>query len=111
MKYIAQAMERMKQRNKNSETEPSVLERFLERDPNTTRAVIMALDMLLAGVDTVIIFICYNYSTTDICNFVFEDFVRYDQYIATPVQTSRRTGKTIRGTEELDARSNGSDQS
>ncbi|XP_059488352.1 cytochrome P450 12b1, mitochondrial-like [Neocloeon triangulifer] len=32
--------------------EPSALERMLGRDPNPTRAVVMALDMLAAGIDT-----------------------------------------------------------
>jgi hypothetical protein len=49
MKYITRTMEKMKEVNEDA----SVLDRFLARDPNPTRAVIMALDMLLAGVDTV----------------------------------------------------------
>jgi len=51
-KYVQQAMERLK--NRPEGTEPSALERLLKRDPNPTRAVIMALDMLMAGIDTVI---------------------------------------------------------
>jgi Cytochrome P450 len=49
---VQQAMERSK--NRPEGTEPSALERLLKRDPNPTRAVIMALDMLMAGIDTVI---------------------------------------------------------
>jgi hypothetical protein len=51
-KYVQQAIERSK--NRPEGTEPSALERLLKRDPNPTRAVIMALDMLMAGIDTVI---------------------------------------------------------
>jgi len=50
-KYVLQAIERSKLRNEN--TEPSALERLLQKDPNPTRAVIMAIDMLMAGIDTV----------------------------------------------------------
>lgn len=45
-------MEKIKKRESMSE-DASVLERFLARDSDPTRAVIMALDMLMAGVDTV----------------------------------------------------------
>ncbi|XP_059479866.1 probable cytochrome P450 301a1, mitochondrial [Neocloeon triangulifer] len=49
-KYVQQAIERSKSRPEG--TEPSALERLLARDPNPTRGVIMALDMLMAGIDT-----------------------------------------------------------
>jgi hypothetical protein len=51
MKYIKRAMDKMKEGNLSEDA--SVLERFLARDSNPTRVVIMALDMLMAGVDTV----------------------------------------------------------
>jgi hypothetical protein len=54
--YIQEAMERYKKKadgGANNQDE-SVLEKFLQRDPDPTRAIIMALDMLFAGVDTVI---------------------------------------------------------
>jgi len=50
-KYVLQAIERSKSRTE--ETEPSALERLLKRDPNPSRAVIMAIDMLMGGIDTV----------------------------------------------------------
>jgi len=45
-------MERYK-KNPSKDDEGSVLEKFLKRDPDPKRAIIMALDMLFAGVDTV----------------------------------------------------------
>jgi hypothetical protein len=53
MKYVHAAIERSKSRGQVDENELSVLERFLKRDPDPTRSVVMALDMLMAGVDTV----------------------------------------------------------
>ncbi|CAB3372378.1 Hypothetical predicted protein [Cloeon dipterum] len=50
-KYIIEAVERSKIK-KGDEGPSSVLEKFLERDPDPTRAIVMALDMLFAGVDT-----------------------------------------------------------
>ncbi|CAB3372379.1 Hypothetical predicted protein [Cloeon dipterum] len=52
LKYVNEAIERSKKIPTEDENKMSVLERFLKRDPNPTRAVIMALDMLMAGVDT-----------------------------------------------------------
>ncbi|XP_065349179.1 probable cytochrome P450 301a1, mitochondrial isoform X2 [Cloeon dipterum] len=49
-KYVLQAIEWSKSRPANQE--PSALERLVKRDPNPTRAVVMALDMLMAGIDT-----------------------------------------------------------
>jgi len=51
-------MERYKKKSESGATsnqDESVLEKFLQRDPDPTRAIIMALDMLFAGVDTVIL--------------------------------------------------------
>ena len=53
MKYINQAMERLKAMPKDSDRELTVLEKLLIRDPNPRTAVVMALDMMGAGVDTV----------------------------------------------------------
>ncbi|XP_059479868.1 probable cytochrome P450 301a1, mitochondrial [Neocloeon triangulifer] len=53
LKYVNEAIERIKKKSGDLEGDKqSVLERFLQRDPNPTRAVVMALDMLMAGVDT-----------------------------------------------------------
>lgn len=53
MKYIDKAIKNLegKQKSQNSDWEPSVLEKILEK--NRHAAVVMAIDMLFAGVDTV----------------------------------------------------------
>ncbi|KAF4531646.1 hypothetical protein B566_EDAN006577 [Ephemera danica] len=48
MKYI----QRAKHRSKNQEVEMSVLQSILKRDPNEKTATIMAMDMMLAGINT-----------------------------------------------------------
>jgi hypothetical protein len=48
---VQQAIENSKTRKEG--VEPSALEKLLQRDPNPLRAVVMALDMLMAGIDTV----------------------------------------------------------
>jgi len=53
MKYINQAMERMKAMPEDSDRELTVLEKLLIRDPDPRTAVVMAVDMMTAGVDTV----------------------------------------------------------
>jgi len=53
MKYINQAMERLKAMPEDSDRELTVLEKLLIRDPNPITAVVMALDMMIAGTDTV----------------------------------------------------------
>jgi hypothetical protein len=53
MKYINQAMERLKAMPEDSDRELTVLEKLLVTDPDTRTAVVMALDMMTAGVDTV----------------------------------------------------------
>jgi hypothetical protein len=53
MKHIKQAMERLKAMPEDSDRELTVLEKLLIRDPDTRTAVVMALDMMVAGIDTV----------------------------------------------------------
>jgi len=53
MKYINQAMERLKALPEDSDRELTVLEKLLIRDPDPRTAVVMALDMMGAGIDTV----------------------------------------------------------
>jgi len=53
MKYINQAMERMKAMPEDSDRELTVLEKLLIRDPDPRTAVVMAVDMMGAGIDTV----------------------------------------------------------
>jgi hypothetical protein len=53
LKYIKQAMERLKAMPEGSDRELTVLERLLIRDPDPKTAMVMALDMMGAGIDTV----------------------------------------------------------
>jgi hypothetical protein len=53
MKYINQAMERLKAMPVDSDRELTVLEKLLIRDPDPMTAVVMALDMMGAGIDSV----------------------------------------------------------
>lgn len=56
LKRVDEAMERLKKsENQKSDREASVLEKLLKIDRKV--AVVMAMDMLLAGVDTVSIFV------------------------------------------------------
>ena len=55
MKHINQAMERLKNMPEDSDRELTVLEKLLIRDPDPKTAVVMALDMMGAGIDTVTI--------------------------------------------------------
>jgi hypothetical protein len=53
VKYINQAMERLKTMPEDSYRELTVLEKLLVSDPDPKTAVVMALDMIMAGIDTV----------------------------------------------------------
>ena len=53
MNYINVAMERLKAMPVDSDRELTVLEKLLIRDPDPRTAVVMALDMMGAGVDTI----------------------------------------------------------
>jgi hypothetical protein len=53
MRYINQAMERLKAMPKDSDREMTLLEKLLIRDPDPRTAVVMALDMMAAGIHTV----------------------------------------------------------
>ncbi|KAF4523553.1 hypothetical protein B566_EDAN012001 [Ephemera danica] len=52
MRHIENAQRRLKEKPHQDETEMSVLEKLLLRDPNPKKAVVMALDMMMAGIDT-----------------------------------------------------------
>jgi hypothetical protein len=56
VKYINQAMDRLQATQDNTDREMTVLEKLLIKDPNPKTAVVMALDMMGAGIDTVTIF-------------------------------------------------------
>jgi hypothetical protein len=53
MKYINQATERLKTMPQDSDRELTVLEKLLISDPDPKTAMVMALDMMGAGIDTV----------------------------------------------------------
>ncbi len=55
IKYVEQAMERLKNQPKTESTDRnySVLENLLIKTEDPNKAVAMALDMMLAGIDTV----------------------------------------------------------
>lgn len=59
MKYIDAAMERLKEKKKNQgdemhESQLSLVERILEKESDPKMAYILALDLILVGIDTVI---------------------------------------------------------
>lgn len=57
MKYIDAAIERLKEKKKNNaevhESELSLVERILAKESNPKMAYILALDLILVGIDTV----------------------------------------------------------
>jgi hypothetical protein len=53
MKHITKAQMRLKEQPHHDEAEMSVLEKLLLRDPNPKKATVMAIDMMMAGIDTV----------------------------------------------------------
>jgi hypothetical protein len=55
MKQINNAMEHLKAMPEDSDRELTVLEKLLIRDPDPKTAMVMALDMIEAGADTVTI--------------------------------------------------------
>lgn len=55
MKYINQAMERLKEKGIKDESELSLIERILANEKNPKTAAIFALDLILVGIDTVFI--------------------------------------------------------
>nr|QST15057.1 CYP362A4 protein [Diaphanosoma celebensis] len=52
LKYIHKTMEKIKNRPENSEEDPTILEELLSRGLSTEDAVVMVMDMLMAGIDT-----------------------------------------------------------
>jgi hypothetical protein len=53
LKYINQATERLKAMPEDSDRELTVLEKLLIKDPDPRTAMVMAMDMMGAGIDTV----------------------------------------------------------
>lgn len=53
MKYIQSATERLKTQGPSQSGEPSLLEKVIMSEKNEKIATIMALDLILVGIDTV----------------------------------------------------------
>lgn len=53
MKYIDSAMERLKTKQKANDDDLSLLERILVNEPDPKTAYVLALDLILVGIDTV----------------------------------------------------------
>lgn len=54
MKYIDAAMERLKNKKSVSESDLSLVERILAKESDPKIAYVLALDLILVGIDTVI---------------------------------------------------------
>jgi hypothetical protein len=53
MKYIDSAMERLKTKSNLNENDMSLVERILLNEPDPKTAYVLALDLILVGIDTV----------------------------------------------------------
>ena len=53
MKYIDAAVERLKTKKTTNESELSLIEKILAKESNPKIAYILALDLMLVGIDTV----------------------------------------------------------
>ncbi|XP_050327103.1 probable cytochrome P450 301a1, mitochondrial [Bactrocera neohumeralis] len=58
MKYIGNATERLKQQGPSRDGEPSLLEKVILAEKNEKVATIMALDLILVGIDTISMAVC-----------------------------------------------------
>lgn len=61
MKYIDAAVERLKKKKSVNESDLSLVERILAKESNPKIAYVLALDLILVGIDTVINFIIIFY--------------------------------------------------
>lgn len=61
MKYIDEAMERLKHKKATSEYDLSLVERILAKETDPKMAYILALDLILVGIDTVSSFATFIY--------------------------------------------------
>lgn len=62
-RYINEALERLKTKKVTSEDDLSLLERVLKSEGDPKIATIMALDLILVGIDTVIKEVFYGNNT------------------------------------------------
>ncbi|XP_046748006.1 probable cytochrome P450 301a1, mitochondrial [Diprion similis] len=58
MKHIDEAMERLKTKKSVSETDLSLVERILAKETDPKMAYILALDLILVGIDTISMAVC-----------------------------------------------------
>ncbi|XP_018333056.1 probable cytochrome P450 301a1, mitochondrial isoform X2 [Agrilus planipennis] len=57
-KYINAALERLKMKTVKNEKDLSLVERILAKEPDTKTATILALDLILVGIDTISMAVC-----------------------------------------------------
>ena len=60
MKYIDAAIERLKNKKSVNESDLSLVERILAKESDPKIAYILALDLILVGIDTVIIILLFK---------------------------------------------------
>jgi hypothetical protein len=74
MKYIKEAMERLQAMPEDPDRELTVLEKLLITDPDPRTAMVMALDMMWAGIDTVTNFMWNGLSSVAHSSLVGNEF-------------------------------------
>ncbi|KAF5302351.1 hypothetical protein FQA39_LY10390 [Lamprigera yunnana] len=57
-KYIDEAMVRLQNKTNQNENDLSLIERILAKEPNPKTATILALDLILVGIDTISMAVC-----------------------------------------------------
>lgn len=65
MKHIDAAMQRLKTKSSANDNDLSLIERVLASEPNPKTAYILALDLILVGIDTVNVNFTINAKTVD----------------------------------------------
>ncbi|KAJ8940457.1 hypothetical protein NQ318_007158, partial [Aromia moschata] len=78
MKHIDAAMERLKTKTVVDERELSLVERILASEPNPKTAYILALDLILVGIDTVLVFLFTQISMA-VCSILYQLATRPEQ--------------------------------
>ena len=100
IKYINKTLEAIKNRPADSEEDPSILEEILIRGMSPKDAMVMVVDMLMAGIDTVLKFkflpdlLLIFDSLVIFIIFPFLLDLQHDQFlILFPCKKSRQTGE------------------
>ena len=98
MKYIQSATEKMKTMTpaeKAAQGEPSLLERVITSEKNEKIACIMALDLILVGIDTVCAYLMSFIRAKNNCEYFILDIYGRMFYTISISNSTRRTGKTL----------------